>query len=432
MELLCIQGHRFKRTFVNVTKGADKCPICEKEEKLKFLSSLGFAPVNSDKLSNDLEVKCSIGHSFKRAYRNFQLGVHHCPICEKEEKLKFLNSLGFTPISENLADYLKVKCIEGHEFNRLFSDIKRGVDNCPICYPNTSSQELHMLEFLNSLGVKVEHSNWNVITPKELDFYIPSHNLAIEYNGVFWHVENQFGRINNLSASKGQKFHYNKYVQCKDKGIQLISFDSIEWLQKTDIVKSMLNNKLGTVSHKYHARKLSIGLISSSKSLEFLHNNHIQGSVNASIRIGLFDGDNLVSLMCFNKHSSGFELTRFVSLLNSIVIGGASKLFKHFVNNYLGDDQNIISFSDNRWFMGDLYQTLGFEKVYDVPPSYEYIHKNNQTVKFHKSNFMKSRIKKKYPDTYDETKTEYENMLIHGYDRIWDCGKIKWIYSLQL
>ena len=41
--------------------------------------------------------------------------------------------------------------------------------------------------------------------------------------------------------------------------------------------------------------------------------------------------------------------------------------------------------------------------------------------RYHKGNFTKSKISKKC-DVFDEKLTEWENMQLNGYDRIWDCG----------
>jgi hypothetical protein len=134
--------------------------------------------------------------------------------------------------------------------------------------------------------------------------------------------------------------------------------------------------------------------------------------------------------MCFSNNNVQYELVRFVSLLDTVVIGGASKLFNYFTSNY--EPKTIVSFSDNRWFSGELYEHLGFIKQHDQPPSYEYIHKNNQTTKFHKSNFTKQKILNKFTELKGLSITDFEEypmMQTLGFDRIWDCGKVKWVYT---
>jgi hypothetical protein len=145
LEIKCENGHTFKRPFNSFKLGHTNCPICEKEEKIRFLNSLGFTLVSKN-LSINLEVICEKGHTFKRAYGSFKNGITSCPICEKEEKIEFLNNLGFTPISENLGDKLEVKCEKGHVFKRRFNHFKEGATNCPIC------EREEKIKFLNNLG----------------------------------------------------------------------------------------------------------------------------------------------------------------------------------------------------------------------------------------------------------------------------------------
>ncbi len=83
---------------------------------------------------------------------------------------------------------------------------------------------------------------------------------------------------------------------------------------------------------------------------------HLQGKDNSSIRLGLFYNDVLVSVMTFGKLRRAlgyrqskwgqFELMRFVSDYNYNVIGGASKLYSHFVKNY--NPNTVISYADRR------------------------------------------------------------------------------------
>jgi hypothetical protein len=105
VKVQCPKKHTFERLMSNFRAGAITCLQCEKEEKVEYLKSLGFTPISIN-IDNSLEVECTNNHSFKRAYRNFVLGAHACPVCEKEEKVEYLKSLGITPISNNLADDL--------------------------------------------------------------------------------------------------------------------------------------------------------------------------------------------------------------------------------------------------------------------------------------------------------------------------------------
>ena len=69
-----------------------------------------------------------------------------------------------------------------------------------------------------------------------MDFYLSEHNIAIECCGIYWHSE--------LSSGKDRNYHYNKYKDCKDANIQLITIFDDEWNNNTDIVKQLLVNKI--------------------------------------------------------------------------------------------------------------------------------------------------------------------------------------------
>lgn len=109
------------------------------------------------------------------------------------------------------------------------------------------------------------------------------------------------------------------------------------------------------------------------KAEAFLESNHRQGSVTSSVRLGLYTGSGeLVSLMTFGKMRSTIgssksdsadivELVRFCNLKNYSVVGGASKLFKHYIREY--SPSKIVSFSDRAHTRGNLYSTLGFKEV---------------------------------------------------------------------
>jgi hypothetical protein len=117
------------------------------------------------------------------------------------------------------------------------------------------------------------------------------------------------------------------------------------------------------------------------------------------------------------------ELLRFCNKLNTQVIGGASKLFKHFVRN--NEFEEIISYADRRWSNGNLYEQLGFEFSHKSAPSYWYII-NGKLV--HRSVYMKHKLPSLLKD-FDPNLTEWENMQMNGFDRIWDCGCLVYRYA---
>jgi len=296
--------------------------------------------------------------------------------------------------------------------------------SCRCSKPIISSIEISIIDFLKENNINEIYLNRRDLMNNnlEIDIYLPKHNLAIEVNGVYWHSEKN---------GKGKFYHLNKTEECLKNNINLIHITDKEWINKQSIIKSVILNKLNLINNKIYARKCTIEVIKDNGVLrDFLYENHIQGYTHSSVNLGLYYDKDLVSIMTFGKNrfkkqSNEWEMIRFCNKLNTNIIGGASKLFKHFLQNYNQDNKQIISFADRKFFTGGLYEKLEFNFDKNTSPSYMYW-KNNETL--NRISCQKHKLLNLL-DTFDINKTEYENMKNNGWDRIWDCGNIKYIYT---
>jgi hypothetical protein len=322
-----------------------------------------------------------------------------------------------------------VKCEKDHNFSihrdTLKNRIRYKTELCTICNKissqSTSGYELQLLDFINSNYDDEIITNSRSIINKELDIYLPKLKLAFEFNGLYWHNE----------LNKDKNYHLNKTEKCEQIGIQLVHIYEDDWLYKQEIVKSMIINKLNK-SEKIYARKTQIKEIYDNGLVkDFLDKNHIQGYIGSKIKIGLFYDDILVSLITFGKRriSMGiklniygeYELLRFCNKLNINVIGGASKLFKYFINNYI--IKEITTYADRSYSEGKLYNILGFEYIGKTQPNYHYIVDGVRSNRF---NFRKDVLIK---EGYDKNKTEHEIMTDRNIYRIYNSGNLKFIYT---
>lgn len=299
---------------------------------------------------------------------------------------------------------------------------------CPSSEYKKSKAELVILDFVKQLlpNTPVISGDRSVIAPKELDILVPDLNLAIEYCGLNCHGEAPVdSRFSN--QGKPRNYHRDKMLGCAEKGISLITIFSDEWVNNLEIVKSVIRNKLGLNNeNRIMARKCEIRELSSEDANTFLNLNHLQGSGRSRIRLGLYHEDQLVSVMTFmqgdtSHKSSDWEINRFATVLNTRVVGGASKLFNHFVST--NDVERVVSFSDNRYGDGSTYSRLGFMMESAGEPNYWYIMGNKR---FHRYKFAKHVL---VEQGYDASKTEWEIQQSRGYDRIWDCGHKKWVWT---
>jgi len=301
-------------------------------------------------------------------------------------------------------------------FNQVLSPKENYLPRCPKCFPNVQSKpEQELQNWIKSLNVKSESNKRfyeNNIYKYELDCYLPEFNLGIEMDGIYWHSE---------LRGKDKNYHINKTNYFKEKNIEVIHIWNLEWYDKQEIVKNIIRNKL-KLNKSIYARKCIIKEVSIKEAKTFLDDNHLQGFNGAKIHLGLYLKDSLVAYMSlgkarFNKQYQ-WEMIRFANKININVVGGFSKLLKHFERNYKG---SIISYVDLRYFNGNGYITNGFNLTKISKPNYFYT-KNYKYLES-RQQYQKHKLKDKLK-SYNENLTEWENMKVNGYDRIWDCGNL--------
>jgi DNA-directed RNA polymerase subunit RPC12/RpoP/rubrerythrin len=286
------------------------------------------------------------------------------------------------------------------------------IPRCFACYPKvkgTSRFEKEIKEFISQKTNNIVENSFSIIPPQQLDFYLPEYNIAIEFNGLYWHSE-----LNG----KDMYYHLNKTLSCEKKGIRLIHIFEDEWVNNRPIVESIINSAMG-FNNKFYARKCTIKEVENQK--DFLDENHIQGYIPAKVNLGLYYNNELLSLLTFgvsrfNKNYD-WEILRYVNKLNTSVVGGFARLLKYFKNNNSG---SIITYSDRRLFNGSIYIENGFNKLNPSKPSYYYI-KSPYIERYNRQQFQKHKLMKKL-DTFKPNLTEWQNMQLNGWDRIWDCG----------
>jgi len=294
--------------------------------------------------------------------------------------------------------------------------IKHGIKIEPIEPSWRSKAEIELYDFLVS---EFPNDNWSnsdktIIGPYELDIVNHDKMIAIEYCGIYWHSEG--------SSGKKQNYHRDKYFKCKEAGYKLITVFESDDQSK---VRSLLKKLLGKTT-KIGARKTNILPIDSKVAMQFHREHHLHSAVGASHHYGLFYQDNLVMVASFGKNRFSkhyqYECTRITSHSDYTVVGGVSKLIKYFIKDKNPD--SIVTFADLRFGDGSVYPKCGFEYVEDTAPNYWYSNKYYPEL-FSRVKFQKHKLNGTL-DSFEPLKTEFENMLDNGWDRIWDCGNAKY------
>ena len=291
---------------------------------------------------------------------------------------------------------------------------------CPSCSNNKSQPEEEILAMLTSLNLNCMKRDRDILNGKELDIYIPSEKLAIEYDGLLWHSEKY--RTEN-------RYHLNKLEECNKQGIRLITIFEDEWLEHKNIVIEKIKHILHVQSKKttFGARQCEIKHIKTTTAREFLDTYHIQGFGAGTVYYGAYNKKNndLVGVMAFRLDHGKWELTRFATDYHYTCPGLGSKIFKTFINEY--NPEYVKSFADRRWTLdkdNNLYTKLGFTLEEIEPPDYSYVFKKQR---LHKFNFRKQILHKKYG--LPLTMTEKEMCDKIGAYRIWNCGLFKYVWQ---
>ena len=309
---------------------------------------------------------------------------------------------------------------------------KHGCENLVSKYIPTMEQEVSKYILSVDPSVTIVHNTRKVIKPKEIDIYLPDHHIGIECNPTVSH-NSSLPLYDSCANVIPNNYHKVKTDLAKQNGIFLLHLFGYEWNHKKDIMKSIIRNLLHK-SDRIYARKCEIKDVDSHTAMKFLDENHRQGALGSSTRLGLYYQNELVSLMTFGKsrHTIGksenyTELLRFCNKLNTTVIGGASKLFKYFIKHY--NFNKIISFSDRAHTSGNMYKLLGFELDHISEPGYVWVDEQTDTA-YHRINAQKQNIKRFLnDDSIDLSQSETQIMESHGFVKVYDSGTCTWVYE---
>ena len=301
------------------------------------------------------------------------------------------------------------------------SDLPKGRGYCPRHYERlmthgdpdtvlsgTSGPEMEVAAFVQALGVEVRTGDRSLIRPLELDILVPSHSLAIEFNGLFWHGE---GR-------KGRDYHRHKWALCRDQGVQLLQIWEDDWRLRRPVAERMIRHKIMGPELRLGARRTDRIDLSSAEASDFLARHHIQGPARGSNYRGLvLHDETLVAVAVIRRRPDGRgELTRFAA--SAQVVGGLPKLLSGLPY------EELVTFADHCVSDGRLYEATGWRKDGELDPDYRYVVNGERA---HKFGYRLKRFRDDPALEWREGLTERELADLNGLDRIWDAGKTRYL-----
>ena len=283
-------------------------------------------------------------------------------------------------------------------------------------------EQFRIKDIIESWGINVECNNREVISPLEIDIYIPELKFGIEYNGSVWHSEMR------LDRDSARTKHANKTKKAIENGVRIVHIFEHTWKEREKQYLNFLRSSIGLNEKKIMARKCEI---TNDSCREFFEDNHIQGYGRRTIKyFNLLFNEEIVASMTASTHhrnsnKDSIILNRLCFSDNATVIGGASKLFKSFCKWAKKEGyKNIISWSDNCWTQGEIYKKLGFTLDSTNRPDY----------------FYYDSVKRRYRSKQSQRKSatgcpfdikERDWCLERGLFRIWGAGKHRWTYNIS-
>lgn len=270
--------------------------------------------------------------------------------------------------------------------------------------PNENFEKLLILNNIKDYNREFRLNNrWYDFKVKN---YLIEIDPTITHNSTF----NVYGE-----APLDKNYHSNKSKLAQENGYQCIHI--FDWDDKDKIVNILKERET------IYARKCVIKEINKTDSIKFINEYHLQNYARDKIRLGLYYNNELVSIMTFGKPRYNkkyeWEIIRYCSSKN--VIGGAQKLFKHFIRDY--SPKSIISYCDRSKFSGQVYTDLGMVKI----KSYNNINKHwyNMITKIHITNnlLLQQGFDRLFKTNYGKGTSNEELMLQNGFVEVYDCGQ---------
>lgn len=346
----------------------------EIDEYIKKSKTTKF--INTQKRINEIlknEVVKIIGYDYDKNNPSYIL---FCEKCGKESKITYPN---------------------------LNSRIEDNVEICTNCNPINSAisnAEKQVTNFIKeNYNEEILENKRKIIKRYELDIYLPNLNLAIEYNGLYWHS----------SDCKTNNYHKDKTNKCENQNIHLIHIYEDDWMFKKEIVKSNIL-KILNKCEKVDSNNFKISKVDYSTSLTFLKENSLYDFKDFDVSIGLYDKDKLVYIMCFKKLSSNnYKLVDCCDIKFLQVENGLGNVLNYFIKNY--DIKEIEYFADRSWVNKNFskYLEYGFKLDLVIKEDYKYIFK---TIRLNKND-----------------KTTKDILKERDLLKIYDSGQLKFVYK---
>lgn len=449
----CADGHEWhaKVTDRNTGKGCRQCKPVKLEQGVNDLATVNptlaeeWHPTKNGKLAPHT-IKASsrkkvwwlgkCGHEFDQIIGDRNAG-NGCPTCSGRVLLAGLNDLAtinldlakdwhstkngkLTPqdvrANEGRLVWWQCPVKKHHVWQAMVSSRNNGA-LCPHCPHKTSVAEDTVREYIESLNYEVLASYRDILPGrKEIDIYIPSLKVGVEFNGVYWHSEG--------GGKKDTQYHYNKWSNCEKLGVQLIQIWEDDWTKNPELVLKSLRRRLTFGTNSDSSANLTTQTINRDSAEKFLQDNDISGFKEATHYHGsVNDNGEVQSVFALDQVGSKMHITQYVS--NADANGDLKELLHHAKETY-----GVNSFTvtvDNCTGEGSIYKNAGFIETKVEPANYKYLIRGKRVSS---AEYTPEKFRDSPALEWEDGLTEKELADLNGLNRIWDAGTTTYEFEI--
>lgn len=265
-------------------------------------------------------------------------------------------------------------------------------------------------EMLSNLGLTIEREL--MLDSRLFDISIVNQHILLEIDPTYTH-NSLANHWNEPVDPNYQRMKSDIAIQNGYRCIHVFDWDSTE--KVLDLIRP---------KQRVGARNCAIKEVDTAECNQFLNAYHLQGSLyKQTYRIGLYYNDELVQIMTFGepRYDKKFsaELLRLCTKRGIAISGGASKLFKHAIQEN-PQWRTIVSYCDLAKFDGEVYVKLGMHLKRTTPPQAVW---SKGTDKITSMLLRQRGYDQLFGTNYGKGTSNEELMIQNGWLPVYDCGQ---------
>lgn len=247
-------------------------------------------------------------------------------------------------------------------------------------------------------------------------------NVLVEINPTASHNSYINVFTGKLKQSVDINYHIDKTILAEQNGYRCIHvWDWDDWDKIAQLLVPCV---------KVHARKCQVVKLSSSKCDQFLNQYHLQGTCKGQKACyALVKDDDILEVMTFGqpRYNKNFEweMLRLCTKSGVSVVGGAERMFAHFVKEY--KPASVVSYCDRSKFTGDVYKKIGFKlESVGKPTKHWYSNRKSEKMQHITDSFLRQRgFDQIFGTSYGKGTSNEQLMIERGYLPVYDCGQMR-------